>query len=89
MIEKATANRDSGEYVIRASNKAGVQVVKSRLVVQPKMEMIRPSFVKRMQGPLKLGIGETIWGGGFAEVTLECIMMNRNKYRMKKDPFPS
>ena len=88
LIEKATANRDSGEYVIRASNKAGVQVVKSRLVVQPKMEMIRPSFVKRMQGPLKLGIGETIWGGGFTSGRKSIIEERLYNMNERKRPLP-
>lgn len=60
LIEKANHNRDSGEYVVRAVNKAGTTCSKTRLHIQPKMEMVRPSFVRRMQGPLKLGVGETI-----------------------------
>lgn len=60
LIERADHNIDSGEYVIQATNKAGIQAAKCRLNVQPKLEMVRPSFIKRMQGPQRLGLGETL-----------------------------
>lgn len=59
LVEKALPKVDAGEYVVQAKNIAGVQQTLVRVTVQEKQEDKRPLFVKRMQGPLRVNLGDT------------------------------
>jgi len=59
LVEKALPKVDAGEYIVQAKNIAGVQQTLVRVTVQEKQEDKRPVFVKRMQGPLRVNLGDT------------------------------
>jgi len=59
LVERAHPKIDAGEYIVQAQNKAGIQQTLVRVTVQEKQEDKRPVFVKRMQGPLRVNLGDT------------------------------
>lgn len=59
LLERAHPKIDAGEYIVQAQNKAGIQQTLVRVTVQEKQEDKRPVFVKRMQGPLRVNLGDT------------------------------